>query len=404
MQAHAIYRTDVSPDDYSRPISPLGSSSIDTELQSVRASAQAAGRGSCSVPNTPSRANLTASFNAVQQPDEGPTLNIPAGSPKQGGARPMLPEDSTDWAGVSPARNHGAPQQGDSPPQGDSATRASASPVGANAGSAKGRDSGSSRGSGVSKRSGGSPVGVEGRDSSSKGSSKKGSEYPSDVHATPARFRGSNSKGSNSKGSGKDDGNQGSSNNGSISSKASGSRDDSSSRDNIGTAPRGTVLSYKDKLLSEAAQAAASSSAASNRNSPASSVSSAHSSAGQDQNGRSSVHGSKGGVSNSVSSDDGTPQHGVTALHGGTPQHEATPQHGGGRYHGAELNTFMFHQADSSPEDSSRHQSNKVLNSAEIASMSWLTHPSMLMSSCMQACEVTLCTACCNFVLHVDIL
>ena len=355
MQAHAIYPTDVSPEDYSRPVSPLGSSSTDTELLSVRASAQAAGGGSRSVPNTPSRANLTASFNAVQHPDEGLTLDTPAGSPKHGVARPMLPEASTDQAGVSPAHTQGAPQQGDSPPQGPSVTRASVSPRGANAGLAKGTDSSSSMVSGGPRGMDASPV--KGRASSSKGSSRKDRGSPSNVRASPARVRGSNGKGKNSQGSSRHSSNRGSSNKGSISSKASSSRDDGS-KDNSGTALKGTVLSYKDKLMSEAAQAAASSSAASTRHFPASSVSSAHSSAMQDQNGRSSRPGSKtpgqnskskGGVSNSISAEDGT------------PQREGTPQHGGGSHHGAELaSALTSHQAACSPQSSLPHYSPKV--------------------------------------------
>lgn len=411
MQAHAIYPNHVSPEDNSRPVSPLGSSSTDTELLSARAS----GHDSRSVPNTPSRANLTASFNAVQHPDEGPTLNTPAGSPKHGGARPMLPEDSTDQAGVSPAHTQGAPQQGDTPPQGASVAMTSGSPRGANAGHAKGTDSSSSMGSGAPR--GMDVILIKGRASSSKGSSRKDRGSPSDVHASPARVRGSNSKGSNSKGSSRDSGNRGSSNKGSISSKASSSRDDGS-KDNSGTALEGTVLSYKDKLLS----AAASSSAASTKmHSPASSVSSAQSLAGQDQSGRSSRQGSKtsgqnskskGGASSSISAEDSTPQHEVTTRHGGTaqhevtPQHKGTPQHGGGSHHGAELaNTLTSHRAGCSPGSSLPHHSPKVAPTQHfVALMCQLTYPSILTSSCVQACTATLCTACRIVLLQVGVL
>ena len=356
MQAHIIYPNDVSPEDYSRPVSPLGSSSTDTELMSAAASVQPAGRGSRSVPNTPSRANLTASFNAVQQLDEGPIVNTPAGSPKRGRARPMLPEDSTDQAGVSPSPTQGAPQQADSPLQGPSSVRASVSLGGPKAGPSKVSDSSSSssssRDSGALQGPGASPA--KGRHSRSKGSSMKGRGSPTDVHDSPARAKGSNSKDSSS---------HSSSNKGSI------SRDDDS-KGNSGTALKDTALTYKDKLLSEDAPAAASSSAAYNRHSPASSVSSAQSWAGQDLNGRSSRQGSKAtgqnskskaGGSNCASAEDITPQDGLTALQGVTPRHEAAPQHEGGCHHGAELaNASMSHQAASSPQSSLPHRSRKV--------------------------------------------
>lgn len=351
----------MSPEDYSRPVSPLGSSSTDPELLSAR-SAQAIGRGSCSVPNTPSRANLTASFNAVQQQaDEGPILTTPAGSPKHGGGRPMLPEDSTDQVGGgSPPHTQAVHQEGDGPPQGAAATRDDCSHVGAEAGPAENQNSSSnssSRGSEASQ-------GVEGsltqsRDNGSMGSSRKGSGSPGGMHASPAspaKVRASSGKGRSNKGSSsRNDSNQGSSNmGGSVTSKASSSRHRGSIV-NSGAVHRGTVLSYKDKLLSAAPQAPASSSAtASDSLSPASSVSSAQASAQQDPDGRSRGKGSqnsksKGGVGSSViSADTGLPG-GGTALHGGAPQP------------GAELaKAATAQQAGCSPQSSSPHHNHKV--------------------------------------------
>ena len=357
----------MSPEDYSR--SPLGSSSTDPELLSGRASAQAAGRGSCSLPTTPSRANLTASFNAVQQQaDEGPVLTTPAGSPKHGGARPMLPEDSTDQAGGSPPHPQAVHQEGDSPSQGASAARDTGLHAKGDAGPAEGKDSSSSsRGNGASRGVDGSPV--KSRDMGSMGSSRKGSGSAGDVRASPFRVGGSSGKGSSDGGSSsRGDSNQGRRTMGnSTSSEASSSRHDGSI-DNSRVALQGTPLSYKDKLLSEAPQAPASSSAtASDSLSPASSVSSAQSSAGQDPDGESSGQGSKatgqnskskGTIGSSAISGGSGPQDGVAASHGGIPQHEGTPQHG------AELaKTAMSSQAGCLLQSSSPNHSHKVQRS-----------------------------------------
>ena len=235
----------------------------------------------------------------------------------------MLPEDSTDLA--SPANPQAAAQQGESPNQGGSATKGSGSPGG------EGPNAGPARGKGSSSGDGGSPGVVDA--SPARGSSSKNSGSLGGLHASPARVEGSSSSrdcGSpggayvsparvrdSSKGSSRSNSSQGSS------SKASSSRDDGS-KGTSSTAVKGNVLSYKDKLM---AQAAADSSAATDRTSPASTVSSAKPSAGQDPHGRSRGQDSKskGGISNAVSSVESLPRHSAEPAKTSTSQ-DGSPQ------------------------------------------------------------------------------